>query len=338
MIYVITILICVLFCLISKKYSKAEKLIVMPFLITFFISAIRYNVGMDYNSYYELYNNINSSLASGYEKGFCFIIKILRLLFNTPQALFVLTSFIFCFLVYKCIKANEDDKALQYFIFITSTFYFFSMNGIRQSIAIIIFYYSLKYVKEKNFNKYLICNLLGIIFHEISIVFIPLYFVLGHHFKNKNKLIIIIVVALLSNYAVKLIGLVLSNTKYYHYIRSGSYFTLGKFNISSIINLLIFIMYCIGIKDKNEDDIIYENIHFLGIITSIFLPILPLANRFFINFRYIEFLSVPNLVKNINLKEKKYLTISVYALYTIYFLYSLFIGNSNSVLPYKTFF
>ena len=66
---------------------------------------------------------------------------------------------------------------------------------------------------------------------------------------------------------------------------------------------------------------------------SIFLPILPLVNRFFVSFKYIEVLSVPNLMEKI-----KYDRFAKIIVYSLYFYNSLFNGNSNSVLPYISIF
>ena len=61
------------------------------------------------------------------------------------------------------------------------------MNGVRQSVAIMMFYYSFRYIKEQNLKKYLILNGIGCLFHSSAILFIPLYFVLNRRFKFNTK-------------------------------------------------------------------------------------------------------------------------------------------------------
>lgn len=129
-------------------------------------------------------------------------------------------------------------------------------------------------------------------------------------------------------------------TKYYIYINNGAFNALSSLNLSSILNIIIFIAYEVFIPKKDKKDIIYSNIHFIGIIISLFLTQIPLMLRIFMSFRYIEFLSVPNLIKKLGLKKfnKKVIQIFVYIFYFTYFIYGVYIMNGNTVLPYKTIF
>ena len=61
------------------------------------------------------------------------------------------------------------------------------INLFRNSKAICLFMYSLKYIyKEKSLKKYMICNLIGCLFHLSALLYLPLYFVLD---KRVNKLL-----------------------------------------------------------------------------------------------------------------------------------------------------
>lgn len=228
---------------------------------------------------------------------------------------------------------------LSTYIYICGTLYFFSMNGIRQAIAISLFYYSLKYIDEKNLKKYLMLNVLGVINHESAILFIPLYFILGKKIKFKVKIAIIVIIAIMANFLMPFINNLLLNTKYAMYLTNGAYRTMETLNISTLVNILLWIIYCIFKCDDNQSTI-YSNIHFCGIIVTLFLLRIPLAMRIFMSFRYIEFLSVPNLIdKNVKYTNTKMLVgFLVMIVYFIYFIYGVFIKNGNIVLPYKTFF
>lgn len=228
---------------------------------------------------------------------------------------------------------------LSTYIYICGTLYFFSMNGIRQTIAISLFCYSLKYIDEKNFKKYLLLNVLGVINHQSAILFIPLYFVLGKNIKFKVKMIIIVIVAFMANILMPFINELLLSTKYAMYLTNGAYSALETLNVSTLVNILLWILYCM-VKCNDNKNTIYSNIHFCGIIVTLFLLRIPLAMRIFMSFRYIEFLSVPNLIeKNVkNTNTKMFVGFLVMVVYFIYFIYGIFIKNGNTVLPYKTFF
>lgn len=338
MIYVLLLIFCT-FCgfLISHTNKRDKKIVFIILLFSLVsISALRYNVGKDFFDYYNFYMNIDNLKSMNYEIGFYLINKVLHVIFKNPQFFFLFTSLIINFFVCKSIMSSKGSKAMGLYIYICGTFFFFSLNGVRQSIAIALFYYSLYFLKNNNFIKYFFINMIGALFHTSALVFLPLYFLLKKKINTKLKIIIILSTYFFSFVASKYIILLLSSTKYNFYLSKAGYFTLGSFNISSIINLILFLLYEFLITKKDKEDIIYSNIHFFGIIVSIFLPILPLVNRFFVSFKYIEVLSVPNLMEKI--KYGRFAKIIVYSLYFLYFYNSLFNGNSNSVLPYISIF
>ena len=341
-VYIILLLVIMVFACLSNKVNEKGKnvLIFLIFLSLSIISGIRYNVGADYLNYQTFFNYIGVLSNSDYEIGYYLLNYILKFLFNNSISIFFATSMIINYFICKMIKDNENH-VLSYFIYICGTYFFFGLNGIRQAIAMSLFYYSLKFIKTKNLKKYFICNLIGMLFHISSSIFIPLYLILDKPIKNKKKVIILIMSFLLSNTIVKILSNVLLTSRYSFYILKSEYYIKSTFNISSIINFLILILYSVFTDKNDKNNCIFENIHLIAAIISILMPYMPLANRVFMSFRYIEFLSVPNLLKNLSLKNKKlgaFIKFMVYILYFYYFIHGVYMENGNKVLPYKTIF
>lgn len=67
------------------------------------------------------------------------------------------------------------------------------INLLRNIKSIILFAYSLKYVEQKSFIKYEFTNLLGILFHVSSIIYLPLYFILRMQFSTRFLWVVFIV-------------------------------------------------------------------------------------------------------------------------------------------------
>lgn len=333
---------------IASKVKIEKKNYYITFLIAFLplflVSGLRYMVGTDYlNTYVRTYENI----AQGYQNvridfGFYYFIKIINFIFNNNQWLFIITSFIINFFIVKSIFEQSKNKSLSLFIYVCGTLFFFSMNGVRQSVALSLFYYSLKFIEKKDFKSYLICNIVGAMFHSSAIVFFPLYFLLNRKYKTKTKMIVISISLIFATSLSTLLSNLLINTRYSMYITNGAYKPVSVLSISVLINILLFVLYEFNYKNKNNDlkYNIYSNIHFLGIIVSIFLTKIPLVMRFFVNFRYIEFLSIPYLIDNINIskKNKQIFKAVVIVIYFIYFIHGVYIENGNDVLPYKNIF
>ena len=123
------------------------------------------------------------------------------------------------------------------------------------------------------------------------------------------------------------------------YLTNGAYTSLSTFNLSSILNLLCFLGYLFCSKKTLKNNV-YLNIHFIGLIISLFLLRLPLALRLFMSFRYIEFLSVPNLIQDLDITKRKkiLIIIGVVIFYIIYMINGVYVNNGNDVLPYRTIF
>lgn len=329
----------------SKKGTKYKVFRFFAFMSLFLVSGLRYKVGQDYsNTYVSTFYEILHGYQTRADFGFALLNKIIIFFGGGAQWVFIICSFVISFAVCKSIDDADSNKALSYFIYICGTFFFFSLNGMRQSVAIALFYYSLKYVRNKHPLNYFIINGIGALFHTSGLIFLPLYFVIGKDFDRKKKIILLIILAI----AVPSITAILSNfllsTRYAMYISNGAYQALSALNLSSILNIFLWICYEYLIPEKNGKDIIYSNVHYLGIISTIFLTSLPLMIRIFMMFRYVEFLSVPNLYKHIKIKFKigsntrLLLKCCIYILYFIYFVYSVLIMNGNNVLPYHTIF
>ena len=101
-----------------NKYKNAEYGLLFSFVLIFIFSAIRYNFGNDYQSYLEIFNEINSNINlsilgySRYEFGWV----ILNIIFNkiSFEGLIIFISLINCLFYFYLIKK-----------YVSTSFYFF---------------------------------------------------------------------------------------------------------------------------------------------------------------------------------------------------------------------
>lgn len=174
-----------------KNNSKQKNILfAITFFFLFIVSAIRYNVGRDYmDTYVFTYNLVKADAINiRADIGFFLLNKIVIFFNGSYQWIFVITSFIINIFICKAISRQSENKMLSLFIYICGSFYFFSMNGVRQSIAIALFYYSLSLIKKRKLLKYMIINLIGSSFHASALLFLPLYFILDKEFKKNISL------------------------------------------------------------------------------------------------------------------------------------------------------
>lgn len=311
------------------------------FLVLTMVSAIRFNVGTDYtHTYMPTYYDVLYGVANiRFDIIPLLILKAVVSLGLSAQWFFVATSIFINAVIVKTIMDQSKNKALSIFLYITGQLYFFGMNGIRQCMAIALFYYSLKYIEQKNFKKYLLINLIGAACHLSAMLFVPLFFVLNRKIKKKTILVLVCLSYLSLGLLTAIFKMVMLSTKYGIYVDGTTdYEAISTFNTAAILNFIILIILMI-MKRRNEDvGRTYINLHFIATIASLFLITIPLANRLFISFRQIQILSVPEVMNNVSLKGKKALLayVLVVGLYCAYFYIAVGIQNQNEVLPYKT--
>lgn len=162
---------------ISCSFWKWENL--LPILFFAVIFGLRYDVGQDHLSYLFSYKN-GGGYIERYEPIFKFVTSEFGEFGLHPFWYFGLWAFIQIFFVYYALK---DERFLMPFVaivLIMGQFFMQWMNGIRQELASCIFFFSVIYIIDKKFIKYLLCCLLSLCFHKTAIFVLLLYPLLFH--------------------------------------------------------------------------------------------------------------------------------------------------------------
>ncbi len=340
MVYTLTVFFVLIITLMHDNMKRGKKeLAFFAFFVLFALAAIRYRIGADYTMYEATYNEIRAGITGQRIDISTIVLDKLLIFLGLPaQWYFIITAFLGNYIVLKTITGEYKRVSLSFFIYICGTLYFSTYNTTRQCLAIVIFYYSLRYIKEENPKKYIVLNIIGTLFHTSAILFIPFYFIAKIDFKKKYFAAMAIVY-LCSGTIVSIAAKILAGTKYGMYLTNpGFWDAWGAWKLSNYLNLLLFLLYYFLIKNKNTKDVTYMNVHFLGVLVSLIVTSIPLADRVFIGFRFVEFLSVPNLISRLTVsyKVKLFIKIVVYCLYFYYFVHNVLMGNSGGVMPYQS--
>lgn len=301
----------------------------LSFLIIFFPAAIRYNIGADYFSYVDIFNEIKFS-PEGYHKelGFLWINQALIYLNLGPQSLFVLTSFIIYIFTY--LSFPPKNKLLFSFIFIT-TFYLVSFNLIRTaivySISLVIF--SNIYFKKNNCILNTLLFIFGFLIHKsiLLILAIPIISFLIPNKLIKNKAFIIsiyVIILILFFNRNEMISLIMSSDLikdmgYSKYINS-VYLSQTKINtgigiILSVIPFIWITMFSrqlITFNSKNKYIITSSLIYIFSIMCSSSFVLLSRIERtfiFIIPIAVYAFYSCDNIRKIVRLSFTLYIII-----------------------------
>ncbi len=85
---------------------------------------------------------------------------------------------------------NSNDFVISWITFICLGLMTFSMNGLRQAMAMVVCLWSYEFSKKKKFIRFLIVVLMAILIHKSSLVFLFVYPICNMKFNWKNILIL----------------------------------------------------------------------------------------------------------------------------------------------------
>lgn len=180
--YFVYLFLCLILVFLAKLQSK-QKLywsypIYFSIILFSFVTGLRYNVGIDYSSYYYayLFQGNDGMGWNTFEPLYVMINRALNAISAPPYCLFVFLSFIYIIIFY---KSYEKERELLVFsvLFLFLSGQIFSMeNIVRQSIAQMIVFYGLKYLIINRSLKFTICVLLASLFHYSAAICLLLIF------------------------------------------------------------------------------------------------------------------------------------------------------------------
>lgn len=348
MVYVLTLSISAIFAYGYDRTRDKRKMFLYFFLamlIPTTLMAFRYGVGQDYfYTYVPVFNSILYGTNTGIEWGYYFLNKLCQVFTDDSQSIFILTSLIFCLCIAGAMRHHIKSGTLflSMYIFIAGGFYLYSFNVVRQCMAVAIFCFAIKYIYQKKPIQYFTLICLAALIHKSALIYIPIYFIVRREYHLFTYLFILLLIKLFSPQIVQFIGKFLEGTKYYNYI-SGYYADSSSNSItaSQLLNIFVFIIIIyIEKRNKVHDKMlcIFGNIHFVGIIFTMFMGLIPLIFRMSNLFYLIQFLSVPYIVGNYVPKKLRWIAYaSIISVYGLLFIHTL-ITNGNNILPYQFFF
>ena len=188
--------------------EKKPEIILSLFLITLLIvvAGLVNDMG-DTKGYMGLYQkilsypNLNMAIEEikGYEGGFISFLWGLGFISTNPQFMIFICALIVNFTNLWTIRKYSHMFELEIFMYITSSYYIVTMNGIRQCLAAAILFAATKYVIEGKFLNYFLITILMSTIHQSAIIMIPVYFIVRKESWTKDtmKLIILSILVLI---------------------------------------------------------------------------------------------------------------------------------------------
>jgi len=355
LLYTSSFMLASLFAIFYIKIKNSLRYFFFLFAISIpaFIASLRnLHVGTDYEWYIyhisQFSKNINSIsdfalLDSSFEIGFNILIYFITRLTNYYPIVVFFIYLLIAFFILMGLTKIIDKKyiGLGYFFYL-STFWLFSYNGLRQSIAAAILFFSLAYIREKRIWPFSLTVLFAMSFHKTAILFLPMYFLFNMKKVKIEKiyLIISIISILFIAFFLKQSSSFLGMDGYlqskYAQISSSSQLMAFIKIIQSVILLLPFFLWQKKLVKIDHTNRLYYNMLYLYIFIQVLSIQLSIASR--LGF-YFEIVTIPLAIQIIQQSKKnKTLLNFIYILYIyLYFIaykYIYIYMGSGNVIPY----
>ena len=164
-------------CAYFAQVKKYEVCLLFSFVFIGLFLAFRYDFGNDYMAYFYMHQEIQSEigLSSYYEKGWVLLNKIFSNFYILIFFLAIINSYIYFRFINRYVPEKMWWLAVFLYVFNTN-FMLVQSSTMRQTVAILIFIYSFKYILRGQLGIYLLCCFLAISFHISAIILLPIYF------------------------------------------------------------------------------------------------------------------------------------------------------------------
>ncbi len=235
---------------------------------------------------------------------------------------FFVTSFPVVYGFSRLMKDYSPDPFMSILLFCGLGCMYFSMAGLRQAIAMGVTMLAFPYAKQRKLIPFLLLCLVAYGFHNSSIIFVFVYFVIN--WKPNWKMWIAIAIAMILGMSRNPIVIRLANiftTKEYEMDKEG-------LNYSMLIIQLFILAFCYVFgylnekRDYSNDHSMNRSLLLMGFIGAVFQAFTPIKGEFFrvsLYFSTYLTLSVPATIRNIrNSSTRQIMSIGIVAVLLLY--------------------
>lgn len=177
----------------------------------------------------------------GKDPGYGIVGKLVQLI-STEYQIFLFAVAIFFFIglskMLKRMNLNLGSACIAILVYEVLYYDFFSITGIRQTIATGFFFYAYPFIQKRKIIPYILIIAIGATIHKSSLILVPFYFLAV--FNQPRKFLICSLIAL-----PFLFGIARSFTSYitsFQLFESYSYYAKSTYETSGAINFLAFLI------------------------------------------------------------------------------------------------
>lgn len=336
----------------TRKSFQNRLLLTGIFCILFSVAALRFDIGNDYGQYTQ---TAHEAYVGGYvvtEIGFNWLVRFLYWIVGGEyyELVFAVFAFVTLLIFLRAFTRQSVDFSQTFFLFMALGLYFQTFNTVRYYLALSVALFSMKYVLEKDYLKYVFWIFLAGLFHKSVLLVLPVYWVATFAWKRWQ------VAAGLAVSAACFLGkglvLKLALMLYPSY-QDTIYLEGGGSLISILRTLAVLALYGWFIRlqrNSSSEDAwkeqgwylelrFYAQLNLLALVTGTFFSFLPVVTRISYYFGVSQVFMIPLLLRNIREeKVRRKVTVILFAVCILYFMVFLLQAHQDGVklLPYRS--
>ncbi len=312
------------------------------FVLLFAVSSLRLNVGNDYLNYVELMHLAYSRAYVPTEVGFNVLARVIYFLCGFENYVLIFAIFAFATIYFFMKAMYEQSKwfTMSIVMFMLLGYYFQSLSTVRYYLALSIALYSVKYVINRDWPRFVLVTLLGSLFHKSLLLILLLYIVAQLNWKRWMYVglgILGVSCLFLKDYYLKIVIMLYPSYKDTEYLEGGT----SIVNIVRCVAILALSLwlYKDAIRDSRRNRF-YFICNIMALVLYVFGSFIPVISRVGYYMTVTHLLFVPSLIMEIkDDTRKKALTVCTIIACVMYFaLYMRGAANDGiRILPYQTF-
>lgn len=323
------------------------KIQLISFIPLTILGAIRYYVGIDYTTYSKF--QLPQLFASFKNVKFEFLSEQVAhlgyLLSGRTNYFWIFALFHVIFMLFMAwyIIKQSPNIPLSLFFLVLTTFFAFSLSGMRQAIGTSIVLAGLYFLSQKKVVIFTIFVGIATLFHSSSIIyliFIPLIYIKISLF---IQFIIFVFALFMSRYGMPLVSSLMIRFNFFSEYVGGRFYTgaYSKYFLVLVVIVYFTNLFLIYSKDyyKEEHNSLYLNINFIMVIVGIMMPAIPTPERIVYMFLPIQIVLVPKIIYNIKDAQLKVIVTILYLIiFGMFYTFVILIDNRYMTLPYRSIF
>lgn len=326
----------VLYLLLQDRFKITLKPL---YLVIAIIGVLRFDVGFDYDGMVRLFHVYAESekfTLFSKEPTFYLLCKIFS--FSDKGYVIILSFYIVAqlYFLYKILEYYSIEIE-GIFVFITLCFLFESYDRVRQSLSILIFVYSFRFIEKSELKKYIGWIFIGSLIHYSSVILVPFYWLLQLRMKKLVYYILFFVscVFFYTGLFEQIRFFIFSNIPIYGeiYVKNTEYLLSVDTNSGiGVLFTIAMLFISLFMLENTRVNRILLNALLMGALSFFIASGNLLLERFSQYFTFVLFVSIAIIIK-----QKVMYRLILLPILVLWFQASIYI-NRSGCCPYKTIF